>query len=76
VQNNWGAKISSQTMTDWVWISAGWLEPLYKRMQHDLLAGGYVQADETPIRWQPSFGFSLLRGEKWRRGRDSKISLR
>jgi transposase len=46
----WGAKISSQTMTDWVRISAEWLEPLYKRMQHDLLAGGYVQADETPIR--------------------------
>jgi transposase len=46
----WGAKISSQTMTDWVRLSAEWLEPLYKRMQHDLLTGGYVQADETPIR--------------------------
>jgi transposase len=46
----WGAKISSQTMTDWVRIGAEWLEPLYKRMQHDLLASGYVQVDETPVR--------------------------
>jgi transposase len=46
----WGAKISSQTMTDWVRIGAEWLEPLYKRMQRDLLASGYVQVDETPVR--------------------------
>ena len=46
----WGAKISSQSMTDWVRIAAEWLEPLYKKMQHDLLASGYVQVDETPVR--------------------------
>ncbi len=46
----WGAKITRQTMNDWVRIGAEWLEPLYKRMQHDLLTGGYIQADETPIR--------------------------
>lgn len=47
----WGAKISRQTMVDWARLSAEWLEPLYKRMQHDLLAGGYVQVDETPVRF-------------------------
>jgi len=46
----WGAKMPSQTMTDWVRLSADWLEPLYKKMQHDLLAGDYIQADETPVR--------------------------
>ena len=46
----WGARISDQTMTDWVRLSADWLEALVKKMQHDLLAGGYIQADETPIR--------------------------
>ena len=46
----WGARISSQTMTDWVRFGSEWLEPLYKRMQHDLLNGDYIQADETPIR--------------------------
>ena len=46
----WGAKISSQTMTDWVRLAAEWLQPLYKRMHEGLLAGGYVQVDETPVR--------------------------
>jgi len=46
----WGAKISRQRMNDWVRFGAEWLEPLYKRMQHDLLTGDYIQADETPIR--------------------------
>ena len=46
----WGARISCQTMTDWVRLSAEWLEPLYKKMQHDLLTSGYVQVDETPVR--------------------------
>ncbi len=46
----WGAAISRQTMADWIAITAQWLEPIYRRMQADLLGGGYVQADETPVR--------------------------
>ncbi len=46
----WGASISRQTMADWVGITAQWLEPIYRQMQRELLAGGYVQADETPVR--------------------------
>jgi transposase len=46
----WGAPISRQTMTDWVRFAAERLEPLHKRMRQELLAGGYVQVDETPVR--------------------------
>jgi len=46
----WGASISRQTMNDWVRLAADHLEPLYKWMRNDLLAGGYIQADETPVR--------------------------
>ena len=46
----WGAPISRQTMADWIGITAQWLEPIYRQMQRELLAGGYVQADETPVR--------------------------
>jgi transposase len=46
----WGATLTRQTMADWIALTAQWLEPLYRRMYHDLLAGGYVQADETPVR--------------------------
>ena len=46
----WGATISRQTMCDWVEVTAQWLQPIYERMHARLLAGDYIQADETPIK--------------------------
>lgn len=46
----WGAPISRQNLSDWVGAATALLEPLVKRMKQDLLQGGYVQVDETPIR--------------------------
>lgn len=47
----WGAALSRKTMADWVEAVAGWLKPIYHYMRRDLLDGGYVQADETPVRY-------------------------
>ena len=46
----WGATISRQTMADWIRITAEWLEPIYRAMHRRLLAGTYLQVDETPVR--------------------------
>ena len=46
----WGAPISRQNLSDWVGAATALLEPLVKRMKQALLTGGYVVADETPIR--------------------------
>jgi len=46
----WGATISRRTMCDWVKVAAMWLEPIYCHMHRTLIAGNYLQADETPIR--------------------------
>jgi transposase len=46
----WGAPISRQNLSDWTGAATALLEPLVKRMKQDLLQGGYVQVDETPIR--------------------------
>ncbi len=46
----WGAPISRQNLSEWVGMASAQLEPLVKVMKQDLLASGYVQADETPIR--------------------------
>lgn len=46
----WGAPIPRQTLCDWVRIAAEWLEPVYRCMHRRLLDGGYLQADETPVR--------------------------
>ena len=46
----WGAEIPRQTMADWIRIVAEWLDPIYRQMHRRLLAGPYLQADETPVR--------------------------
>jgi hypothetical protein len=48
----WGAYLSRKTMADWVETVADWLKPIYNHMRLSLLAGDYIQADETPIRYQ------------------------
>ena len=46
----WGAALPRSSMADWIGITSAWLEPIYREMKSGLLASGYVQADETPIR--------------------------
>ena len=48
---HWGAQLSRKTMVDWVGYVAEWFEPIYGRMRERLLAGDYLQADETPVRY-------------------------
>lgn len=52
MSQRWGAYLSRKTMADWVETVAGWLKPIYNHMRLSLLAGDYIQADETPIRYQ------------------------
>jgi hypothetical protein len=49
MSSNWGARLSRQTMVDYVRVGAEWLEPIYKLMLASLLSGNYLQADETPV---------------------------
>jgi len=44
-------EISRKTMAGWVRAAADWLRPVYDIMRQDLLEGGYLQVDETPIRY-------------------------
>lgn len=48
---HWGAQLSRKTMADWVAYVAEWFEPIYGRMRERLIAGDYLQADETPVRY-------------------------
>jgi transposase len=50
MSRRWGATITRQTMADWIGLAAQWLEPIYRLMYRELLAGDYLQADETPVR--------------------------
>ena len=48
--------ISRATMTGWVMRVGELLTPLVERMRRELLAGAYLQADETPVEVQVKDG--------------------
>jgi transposase len=61
-----GALIARQTMMEWVRLAAEWLQPIHRLMRAELLAGGYVQMDETPIPCQdPDVPGKTVQGWLW-----------
>jgi transposase len=44
-----GVEITRTTLADWVAATATALEPLYHLVRDDLMAGSYLQVDETPV---------------------------
>jgi len=57
-----------QTMAEWVGLAADWLKPIYRQIREDVLEAGYVQIDETPIRYlEPGHGKTKL-GYLWTYG--------
>ena len=54
-----------QTLAEWVELAAERLQPIYEHIRRDVLSGGYVQVDETPIRYlAPGHGKTKL-GYLW-----------
>jgi len=46
-----------QTLVRWVALAAEWLRPIYDQIRTGVLAGGYVQVDETPVDYlEPGHG--------------------
>jgi transposase len=46
-----------QTLARWVELAAEWLKLIYEHIRTGVLAGGYVQVDETPIHYlEPGHG--------------------
>jgi transposase len=44
-----GVQLHRQTLARWVALAADWLKPIYEEIRTGVMAGGYVQLDETPI---------------------------
>jgi transposase len=40
-----------QSMARWIGLAAEWLRPIYQQIRTGVMAGGYVQVDETPIKY-------------------------
>lgn len=50
-------QLPRQTLARWVGLAADWLQPIYEAIRTGVMAGGYVQVDETPIAYlEPGHG--------------------
>jgi transposase len=48
-----------QNLARWMGMVADWLKPIYQCIRTGVMAGGYVQVDETPVRYlEPGHGKS------------------
>jgi hypothetical protein len=48
-------------MARWMGLAADWLRPIYEKIRTGVMAGGYLQIDETPIRYlSPGHGQTKL----------------
>lgn len=57
--------LSRQTMAEWVGLAAEWLAPIYHEIQKGIFAHGYVQIDETPVRYLAPGSGSTKLGYLW-----------
>jgi len=61
-----GVIIPRQQMVQWVESIATWLRPVYDAMWREMLAGGYLQVDETPVQvLDPEVQGKAARGYLW-----------
>lgn len=61
-----GMVIPRQQMVQWAEHIATWLLPIYNAMWQAMLAGGYLQVDETPVRvLDPDVEGKAARGYLW-----------
>lgn len=61
-----GVHFPKSTLGDWVEQGARWLQPIVREMKSQLLAGDYLQADETPVQvMDPDVKGKTVKGFLW-----------
>ena len=60
-QARYGVQLLRQTMSRWMGVAAEWLRPVYEQIRTGVMAGGYMQVDETPVEYlSPGHGRTEL----------------
>jgi transposase len=57
--------IPRQSMARWLGLAADWLRPIYDHIHTGVLAGGYVQIDETPVEYLSPGNGQTKQGYLW-----------
>jgi transposase len=51
-KQRFGVEISRKTMGGWMFLVAQWLSLIYEKLRDEIRSSGYIQADETFIKYQ------------------------
>ena len=51
LNRRYGIEISRKTMSGWMWHVGNWLRIIYEEMKNEIRNSGYLQADETCIKY-------------------------
>lgn len=65
LKNRHGIALPRQTMSDWMMEVADWLGPVSRHIRDELRASGYLQVDETPVRYCQAEGGGSAQGYFW-----------
>ena len=65
LRSRYGIDLSRKTMCDWIGKVSDWLKPIYNQMSRDLRQSGYLQVDETPVRYLFGKGGGSRKGYLW-----------
>lgn len=57
--------IPRQSMARWLGLAADWLRPIYDHIHTGVMAGGYVQIDETPVEYLSPGNGQTKQGYLW-----------
>ena len=60
-----GVWLPRQTMARWMELAADWLKLIYEAIGKEIMSGGYVQIDETPIRYLAPGNGKTKQGYMW-----------
>ncbi len=60
-----GISIPRQSMARWLGLAADWLRPVYEAIHSGVMAGGYVQVDETPVEYLSPGNGQTKQGYLW-----------
>ncbi len=60
-----GIHLPRQTLARWVELASDWLKPVHQLIKTGVVAGGYVQVDETPIDYLEPGAGRTLKGYLW-----------
>ena len=60
-----GVDLRRQTLARWMGLAADWLRPIYEQIRTGVMAGGYIQVDETPIEYLEPGNGQTRQGYLW-----------